>query len=141
MSKKVVITENELHDIISEAINNYMLNENTDEGFFKNLHKGFQAGKNTKIDYQKENPKDLGGMLHNSLSQRIAAAKQGFNLQKQYTKMDQLKQELQQLVDNGKINPKWTVERLLANFGALNQVKADSQRSAKKLGTHLDENV
>ena len=40
MSKKIMISESELHDIIFEAVNNYMLNESEDEGLVKNLVTG-----------------------------------------------------------------------------------------------------
>ena len=57
--------------------------------------------------------------------------------------MDNLKQELKQLVDDGTINPKQTVQELLANFGALSSVKANNQRQAKKMGMtrKLNENI
>lgn len=140
MSKKVLINESELHNLIFEAVNDYLLNESEDEGLLKNLYKGYQAGKNAKIDYQKERLGGVGDALHNSLSQRFAAGKEAYNLQKQYTRMGQLRQELQQLVDDGAINPKQTVQELLASFGGFGQVKDKNQRRAEKLGTHLDEN-
>lgn len=151
---KITLTESELTNVIMEAVNQYMLNEGADEGFLNNLRAGFQAGKNAKIDHQEGNPKDAYDMVHQNLSQRIKAGKQGFNLQKQYSKMDKLKQELQQLVQDGIISPRQTVNQLLNyNVGAkqnknLGQgakgfggAKSDYQRQAKNMGVKLTEDI
>lgn len=145
MSKKIMISENELHDIIFEAVNNYMVNEGMEEGFFKNLGAGLSAGKNAKIDYHKNNQKDAIDVLQNNMGQRIQAAKKGFNLQKQYSRMDKLKQELQQLVNDKVISPKQTVNQLInwsvgtkqnQSQGAkgLAGAKGDYQRQATAMG-------
>ena len=141
MSKKITISESELHDIIFEAVNNYMVNEDMEEGFFNNLRAGWNAGKNAKVDQHKGEPKDAAGMIQNNLSQRFNAAKKGFGLQKNYTRMTNLKQELQQLVQDGVINPKQTVQQLLANFGGFGQAKAGFQKQAKGMGTQLKESI
>ena len=143
MEQKITLTESQLRDMVIKAINESM-EESQNEGFFKNMMSGINAGVNGKINYhQNPDTKDAASQAFNNMSQRIGNFKKGYNMQKQNTKMDNLKQELKQLVDNGTINPKQTVQELLANFGALSSVKANNQRQAKKMGMtrKLNENI
>lgn len=141
MANIIKINENDLQNIICEAINSYMVNEGMEEGFFNNLRAGFNAGKNAKIDQHKGEPKDAVDMVQNNLGQRFNAAKKGFGLQKNYTRMTNLRKELQQLVQDGVINPKQTVQQLLANFGGFGQAKSNFQKQAKGMGTQLKESI
>lgn len=134
MKQKINITESELREMIINAINESM-EESENEGFFNNMRAGVNAGVNGKIDYHKDpNSKDAVSQLANNWGQRFGNFKQGYNLQKQNSKMDKLKQDLKQLVDDGSINPNQTVQQLIANFGGLSNIKANNQRQAKKMG-------
>lgn len=138
MSKKIMISESELHDIIFEAVNNYMLNESEDEGLVKNLVTGWNAGKNAKVDQHKGEPKDAAGMIQNNLSQRFKAGVKGYKAQKKYTRLQQLAKELQQYVADGTIpNPDITVRQLAADCGALAQTRGKMQKEAGKNGYSL----
>lgn len=154
MKQTIKLTESKLREMIVNAINESM-EEGENEGFLNNLKKGFQAGKNAPVNYHADpNAKDALSQGINNVGQRIDNFKQGFNLQKQYSKMDKLKQELQQLVDSGVITPRQTVGQLLqANVGTkqnknLGQgakgfggAKSDYQRQAKNMGIRLSETI
>ena len=143
MGQKITVTESQLRDMVVKAINESM-EESQNEGFFKNMRSGINAGVNGKINYHQDpNAKDAASQAINNIGQRIGNFKKGYNMQKQNTKMDNLKQELKQLVNNGSINPNQTVQELLANFGGLSSVKTNNQRQAKKMGMtrKLDENI
>ena len=134
MKQTIKLTESELREMIVNAINESM-EEGENEGFLKNMMSGLNAGVNGKIDYHK-NPdgKDAADQIRNNVGQRFSNFKKGYNMQKQNSKMDNLKQELKQLVNDGSIKPNQTVQELLANFGGLSRVKANNQRQAAKMG-------
>lgn len=149
MKQTIRLNENELQKLIMCAIN-----EEMEEGFLKNMVKGFQAGANAQVDTQRQPNQDAYAQAWDGLKQRFQAGKKGYNLQNQYTKMDKLKQELQQLVDNGVISPRQTVNQLLnwsvgskqnkdLGQGAkgFSGAKGDYQRQAKEMGIKLDEAV
>lgn len=143
MGQKITVTESQLRDMVVKAINETM-EESQNEGFFKNMMSGINAGVNGKINYHQDpNAKDAASQAINNIGQRVGNFKKGYNMQKQNTKMDNLKQELKQLVNDGSINPNQTVQELLANFGGLSRVKANNQRQANKMGMtrKLNENI
>lgn len=134
MKQTIKLTESELREMIVNAINESM-GESENEGFFNNLRAGLNAGNKGKINYHADpNAKDALDQTINDVGQRIGNFKKGYNLQKQNTKMDNLKQELKQLVSNGSIKPNMTVGQLIANFGELSNIKAQNQRQAKSMG-------
>jgi hypothetical protein len=130
-----------------------MANDQVNEGFFKNLGRGFQAAQNQKLDntkLQQQNNAVTQGM--EMLKQKFDAGKKGFNLQRQYSNMDKLKQELKQLVDDGVISPRQTVNQLInwnvpsfqnKKMGAkgFGGAKNDYQRQAKQMGIKLSEAI
>lgn len=149
MNNEIRINESDLKKLINECIN-----EEMEEGFLKNMVRGFQAGANAQVDTQRQPNQDSYSQAWDMLKQRVQAGKKGYDLQNQYTKMDKLKQELQQLVDNGVISPRQTVNQLLnwsvgskqnkdLGRGAkgFSGAKGDYQRQAKEMGIKLDEAV
>jgi hypothetical protein len=158
MGQKITVTESQLRDMVVNAINE-QLGESENEGFFNNLRAGFGAGKNGKIDYHAGDNKDAVGQAMNNVGQRINNFKQGYGLQKQYTRMSQLKQELQQYVNNGLISQNQTIGQFInSNIGSNNKTagekmrhkqgsigaggaKIDLQKKAKNFGTTLKESV
>ena len=143
MGQKITVTESQLREMVVNAINESM-EESQNEGFFKNMMSGINAGVNGKINYHQDpNAKDAASQAINNIGQRVGNFKKGYNMQRQNTKIDNLKQELKQLVNDGSINPNQTVQELLANFGGLSSVKANNQRQANKMGMtrKLNENI
>jgi hypothetical protein len=158
MGQKITVTESQLRDMVVKAINE-QLGEGQDEGFLNNLRAGFGAGKNGKIDYHAGNNKDAVGQAMNNVGQRINNFKQGYGLQKKYTRMNQLKQELQQYVNDGLISKNQTIGQFInANIGSNSKTagekmrhkqgsigaggaKIDLQKQAKDFGTTLKESV
>ena len=143
MGQKITVTESQLREMVVNAINESM-EESQNEGFFKNMMSGINAGVNGKINYHQDpNAKDTASQAINNIGQRVGNFKKGYNMQRQNTKIDNLKQELKQLVNDGSINPNQTVQELLANFGGLSSVKANNQRQANKMGMtrKLNENI
>jgi hypothetical protein len=149
MKQTIRLNETELQKLIMCAIN-----EEMEEGFLKNAWKGIQAGTRANVNTQRRPNQDSYSQAWDMMKQRVQAGKQGYDLQKQYSRMDSLKQELQQLVDNGVISPRQTVNQLLnwsvgskqnkdLGQGAkgFSGAKGDYQRQAKEMGIKLDEAV
>ncbi len=117
MKQVIKLTESELREMIVNAINESM-EEGENEGkindFFKNIRTGFDASMNTPIDYHANpNAKDFMDQTMNNAGQRIGNFKQGYKRQKQYTRFENLRKELEELVNDKVINPKATVSQLI----------------------------
>lgn len=77
MSKKIMISESELHDVIFEAVSNYMLNEGIDEKFLGGLRDTMGAMKDT---FQKG-----GSFAAHKANRNLQTARQDIaNLDKKY---------------------------------------------------------
>ena len=144
MGQKITVTESQLRDMVVNAINEAMEEgERIDawkqkgKNFVNNMRAGVGAGINGGIDYHADpNAKDALSQGISNIGQRFGNFKKGYNMQKQYKRMEDLKQELKQLVNNKLISPKDTVGKLIdpnAGLGGFGAARAKLQRQYQNL--------
>lgn len=123
MGQKITITESQLREMIVNAINE-SLEESENEIFDKTRQKvknvynqmstGLKTARKAPINYHADpNAKDAASQAINNIGQRIGNFRKGYNMQAQYKHMDDLKNELQQLVDDGTLYPNQSLTQLL----------------------------
>ncbi len=133
MKQTIKLTESELREMIVNAINESM-EEGENEVFDKTRQKiknaynqmstGLKTAKKMPINYHADpNAKDALSQGISNIGQRIGNFKKGYNMQAQYKHMDDLKNELQQLVNNGTLYPKQSLEQLLTSSTRSSQNK------------------
>ena len=97
-------SENEIFDKTGQKIKNA----------YNQVRTGLKTARKAPINYHADpNAKDALSQGINNVGQRIGNFKKGYNMQAQYKHMDDLKSELQQLVDDGTLYPNQSLKQLL----------------------------
>lgn len=127
MKQTIRLTESELRNMIQNAVNEALDNEQgeLDEGFWNNL----KTGANTFMNKG-------GGNLKN----RWDNAKKNYNLQGELDGMQDLVSKLSQYIDAGQISPQMTVAQLVGGkynnnkFGKMSSQVANRKSQMRKNG-------
>ena len=107
MKKVIKLSEQDLHRIIMESVNNILESDDEmelDEGWFGDKWNQTKTAANTMFKNTRED---------NGFKDRLSAAKSNWNTQGDLNKLNNLTKELTQFIDDGVLDPKMTIAQLV----------------------------
>jgi len=125
---QVVITESELHDLVNESVKLYL--REMDEGWLGDKWNQTKTAANTMFQGNK------GG----GLGQRFNNARKNWNTQGQLNNLNNLKQQLEQFIDSGQLDPQMTIAQLVGGkynnnkFGRMSGMIGNRQSQISRRG-------
>ena len=130
MNKKLIrLTEQDLHFLVENAVQAYLTENGMDEGLWNQM----KTGANTM--FQKNTSGQPMG-----LKQRWNNAKNNFQTQGKLDNLSGLKQQLEQYIDAGQLNPQMTIAQLVGGkyngnkFGRLTGQMGNMRSQISKRG-------
>ena len=102
MNKPMQLTEKDLHFLVENAVQAYLTENGMDEGLWNQL----KTGANTM--FQKNTSGQPMGIKN-----RFQRAKSNFQTQGNLDNLSSLKQQLEQYIDSGQLNPQMTIAQLV----------------------------
>lgn len=104
MNKKPIkLTEQDLHFLVENTVQAYLTENGMDEGWFGDKWNQTKTAANTMFQ----------GNKGAGLKQKFNNAKQNWNTQGQLNGLNNLKQQLEQFIDSGQLNPQMTIAQLV----------------------------
>lgn len=100
--KPIKLTEQDLHFLVENAVQAYLTENGMEEGFWNQL----KTGANTM--FQKNTSGQPMGIKN-----RFQRAKSNFQTQGKLDDLSSLKQQLEQYIDSGQLNPQMTIAQLV----------------------------
>ena len=132
MNKPIQLTEQDLHMLVEDAVRVY-LRENEgeiEEGWFGDKWNQTKTAANTMFQ----------GNQGAGLKQKFNNARQNWNTQGQLNGLNNLKQQLEQFIDSGQLNPQMTIAQLVGGkyngnkFGRMTGMIGNRQSQISKRG-------
>ena len=131
MNKKPIkLTEQDLHFLVENTVQAYLTENGMDEGWFGDKWNQTKTAANTMFQ----------GNKGAGLKQKFNNAKQNWNTQGQLNGLNNLKQQLEQFIDSGQLNPQMTIAQLVGGklnnnkFGNLSAKMANRQGQISRRG-------
>ena len=127
--RQIRLTEQDIHFLVEESVKTYLKENGMDEAFWNQL----KTGANTM--FQKNNGEQGMG-----LKQRWQNAKKNWNTQGELDNLSNLKQQLEQFIDAGQLNPNMTIAQLVGGkyngnkFGRMSGMMANRQGQINRRG-------
>ena len=104
MNKKPIkLTEQDFHFLVENTVQAYLTENGMDEGWFGDKWNQTKTAANTMFQ----------GNKGAGLKQKFNNAKQNWNTQGQLNGLNNLKQQLEQFIDSGQLNPQMTIAQLV----------------------------
>ena len=104
MKQRIRLTESQLYQLIQDCVNESLMESEMDENWFSDK---LNQAKTSFKTFMNNDRKD------NSLSDRMERAKKNWHSQGELNGFQNLKDQLSQYLDAGKINPQTTVAQLV----------------------------
>ena len=131
MDKKPIrLTEQDLHFLVENTVQAYLTENGMDEGWLGDKWNQTKTAANTMFQ----------GNKGAGLKQKFNNAKQNWNTQGQLNGLNNLKQQLEQFIDSGQLNPQMTIAQLVGGklnnnkFGNLSAKMANRQGQISRRG-------
>ena len=127
MNKKPIkLTEQDLHFLVENTVQAYL----TENGWFDDKWNQTKTAVNTMFQ----------GNKGAGLKQKLINAKQNWNTQGQLNGLNNLKQQLEQFIDSGQLNPQMTIAQLVGGkyngnkFGRMSGMIGNRQSQISRRG-------
>ena len=131
MNKKPIkLTEQDLHFLVENTVQAYLTENGMDEGWFGDKCNQTKTAANTMFQ----------GNKGAGLKQKFNNAKQNWNTQGQLNGLNNLKQQLEQFIDSGQLNPQMTIAQLVGGkyngnkFGRMSGMIGNRQSQISRRG-------
>lgn len=131
MDKKPIrLTEQDLHFLVENAVQAYLTENRMDEGWFGDKWNQTKTAANTMFQ----------GNKGAGLKQKFNNARQNWNTQGQLNGLNNLKQQLEQFIDSGQLNPQMTIAQLVGGkyngnkFGRMSGMIGNRQSQISRRG-------
>lgn len=130
-NRPIQLTEQDLHMLVEDAVRTYLVNEGEiEEGWFGDKWNQAKTAANTMFQ----------GNQGAGLRQKFNNARQNWNTQGQLNGLNNLKQQLEQFIDSGQLNPQMTIAQLVGGkyngnkFGRMSGMIGNRQSQISKRG-------
>ncbi len=131
MNKKPIkLTEQDLHFLVENTVQAYLTENGMDEGWLGDKWNQTKTAANTMFQ----------GNKGAGLKQKFNNAKQNWNTQGQLNGLNNLKQQLEQFIDSGQLNPQMTIAQLVGGkyngnkFGKMSGMIGNRQSQISRRG-------
>ena len=131
MNKKPIkLTEQDLHFLVENTVQAYLTENGMGEGWFGDKWNQTKTAANTMFQ----------GNKGAGLKQKFNNAKQNWNTQGQLNGLNNLKQQLEQFIDSGQLNPQMTIAQLVGGkyngnkFGRMSGMIGNRQSQISRRG-------
>ena len=128
--KPIQLTEQDLHMLVEDAVRAYLTENGMDEGWFGDKWNQTKTAANTMFQ----------GNQGAGLKQKFNNARQNWNTQGQLNGLNNLKQQLEQFIDAGQLNPQMTIAQLVGGkyngnkFGRMSGMIGNRQSQISRRG-------
>lgn len=102
-NKPIQLTEQDLHFLVEDAVKNILRENGMEEGWFGDKWNQTKTAANTMFQ----------GNQGAGLKQKFNNARKNWNTQGQLNGLNNLKQQLEQFIDSGQLNPQMTIAQLV----------------------------
>jgi hypothetical protein len=102
-NKPIQLTEQDLHMLVEDAVRNILKENDMEEGWFGDKWNQTKTAANTMFQ----------GNQGAGLKQKFNNARKNWNTQGQLNGLNNLKQQLEQFIDSGQLNPQMTIAQLV----------------------------
>lgn len=130
MNQKIQLTEQDLHFLVENAVKIYLKENGEDEGWLGDKWNQTKTAANTMFQ----------GNSNMGLKDRFNNAKKNWGTQGQLNGLNSLKQQLEQFIDSGQLNPNMTIAQLVGGkynnnkFGRMTGMIGNRQSQINKRG-------